>query len=111
MWEQKQEIRETTVIKAQFVTNKADHGLDMEQRIRYHFQEEIAKELEKYISIEQRYSPINPFETVFNAEITVVPAGDTNCIINENVYKVKDKEFSHRQIEKAVMNSYPEYFL
>ncbi len=56
---------------------------------------------------------IDPYEheQVYRAELNVAKPNITNCLIDGWKYEVDGQNFTHEQVRKAIMNTFPEYYL
>jgi hypothetical protein len=65
------------------------------------------------IVIQKNYNPLNPFEIEFLGEVKVVPPLNNNSkvVVQEDVYELEGNRFNHKQVEGALREMYPEYFI
>ncbi len=62
------------------------------------------------VQIEKQHN-INNYNYTYKAKITVASAGTTGCIIEQQKYQVLGLDFTDDQIQEAIKNTFPEYFL
>ncbi len=111
MWEKTQKVVEPIDIGAELTTTPyVSDAIDQEGYIRKHLAEAIVQKLARVITYEKSMMPMTG-ESKYRAKIRVVPQDITSQVVDHYVYKIQDIEFTHKQIEEAVLKQYPEYFL
>ena len=102
-------IRATAQISVDSFTNLEPH----QERIKSEIATEITKHLinSDLITISKDYD-VNTLNTVYKGYIDVVKDPNLKSILmDEYIYVVENKKFSHEQIEEAIKNTFPEYFI
>ena len=115
MWNRQETIKPVEKIKAQtIVTNGSYNNLNIEELVKQDLTRSIVEGLMKdYITLRKQKSPFTQ-DTEYQAELSVIKPNFTdltNIVVDDYVYKVKNIEFTHQQIEEAVTKQFPEYFL
>lgn len=114
-WKKKQSVNGVVTLNTKMVVdgNPYDHGPSFEHEIKRVLSQNLANELatSDMIEINSSKSAIT-MDTTFSATIRVVENRNLeHVMVDEYIYEVKDKRFTHEQIQEAVMNTFPEYFL
>ena len=113
MWTKTEKIYKPETIRTQmgFDLYEKNSSIDHEGLIKSRLIQQLFEGLSKYVRFDSLITTHDPYKKLVQAEITIVPSDISDVIHNDLVYKVKDIEFTHDQIEEAVLNHFPEYFL
>ena len=121
MYENIQGVKSATEIIAEIeVTSEAldvakYNEKQFEQMIQESLLSKISEEILNHDFLEvERVQGRDPYShNIFRGRINIVKNSDSNqkVIINRNKYRVDGQDFSHQQIEEAILNTFPEYFL
>jgi sugar-specific transcriptional regulator TrmB len=111
MWKTQEMIKSPATLKTQISTSVNIHPEEIRKKLVADLIDDIYKNNEKYITFTSTKQMQYNFEEIYTAEISLVPKNFGNVIINDSDYTIDDVSFSHEQIEKAVIKTYPEYFI
>jgi len=113
MWTKTERIYKPETIISEISIDPYDMtgAIDRESLIKSRLLDGLFNNLTKYVRFENMSSFHDPYKKHYRAGITIVPSNITNVMHDDLVYKVKDTEFTHEQIEEAILNHFPEYFL
>ncbi len=111
-WAQKPKRTELQTVTAEVILT---NNTPVDENI---IKEEIAKQLgiellkRELFEIEQQKDVYN-MNDIFRAQVKVSPPESQNdySISYENVFKIQDKEFTAKQVQQALEETFPEYFI
>ena len=84
----------------------------MDIELKYRFAQEFARQIVEQDLIQfQKAHDMYRMVTKFDARITIAPPGMSSVVVDDYFYEVKGMKFTHKEMEEAVLNNWPEKFL
>ena len=105
-WETYKKELPTVTLKVTTTETEEEH------QIKLILMRKMMSKLIDYMHITKSHNfadPFNPYE--YSAELTVADRNITGVTIDEEMFLYQNQKFSNEKIQKALKNTYPEYFL
>lgn len=113
-WKKERGVNSTQVLHSVYeVSDEFSRQSNIDEiEIKYEFAKVFARELveKNLIEIQKSQDPYR-LNTKYEAQLTVAEPGITAVEVDTYFYEVQGHRFTHKDIEKAVLDAWPEKFL